>query len=95
MKHEDGRLQPRGTKGGATEITRFFELGVRRVVARDQINRSLDQSLHERLVITGQGQRRVAFKVRIVVANVCLVQDEVMSGDFAAHIRSGLLCAGD
>lgn len=75
---ENAGLQTRDARGRLGEVARLFLCGVRRVVGRDHINRSVRERFNERLTVRLSAQRRIHTRAGAVRRNIILGQTEVM-----------------
>ena len=77
-------FQSNNPKRRAIELDFLFELCVRRVIARENFDRAVGDSLQQRVDVALRPQRRIHFVVRIEILNRFIRQRDVMRTDFAA-----------
>ena len=60
------RFEARYPERSAVEFHRFFVIAMGRVIAADDFESAIDNSLENRLAIASRTQRRIHFEVRVV-----------------------------
>ncbi len=91
----EGGFEAGDAEGGAGEVLIFFELGVGGVVGGDDVEDAVDETLQERGVVGSGAQGRVHFVVGVVVADVLVIEDEVVGGDLAGDADAAVFGAAN
>ena len=81
------RFEPDDSEGRGVELDFFFELRMRRVIARQDIERAVGDSFEERVDIALRPQRRIHFEIRVEILNRLIGQGDVMRANFAADLH--------
>ena len=89
--HRERRLEPDDAVRRVGELALLLVVVVRRVIGRDEIDRSVAHRLLQRGDVVRRAQRRIHLRVRVVALDRVFGQRDVMRTDLGGHVDSALL----
>jgi len=87
-------LEPYDPHQAPREAPVLLERGVRRMVGRDHVDRSVEQPLDQRVLILFRADRRVHLEAPVVLEH-CVVQKQIVRRGLAAHVDAARLRLSD